>query len=197
MVSHVDYYRISLPMNRPVRLLVITGLPGTGKTSVSEIIRPRLDPGWTVLHGDDFIGITMACYPGKQWEEIRGFLPYFAGWSAGNDLSDGRSVLLEAHLRDREEIARLNRGVRDLFGRDQPPEVVVLEGDQREIAGRLAGDTFREPDWQGRDRVSKFLAWLRISALDPLLPGTRIEVRGLTEDALARKVAAVFGIRLG
>ncbi|MFZ1022673.1 MAG: hypothetical protein WAN87_00875 [Thermoplasmata archaeon] len=172
-------------MNRPVRLLVITGLPGTGKTAVAEILRPQLGPGWTILHGDDFIGVTIACYPRKPWEEIRGLLPYFVGWAVGNELSDGWSVLVEAHFRDPEEIQRFNRGVRDLFGRTLSPEIVVLEADTLAIANRLSSDSNREPSWIGSDREMKFLDWLRASRPDPSLPGTRIDVHGLSRDELA------------
>ncbi len=174
------------------RLCVLTGIPGSGKTTVALKLQPRLPPGWTLLRGDDFIGVTQACYPGKPWQEVRRFLPYFAGWAAGWYLAMERGVLLEGHFRDREELDRLVRGVRDIFRASPRPMVVGLEGDPAEIARRLTENEQREPKMQGPDREKNFAAWLEISKIEPSICDRVIDARGHSEEEVARRVADVF-----
>ena len=176
------------------RLCILTGIPGSGKSSVAEILRPRLPPGWTVLRSDDFIGPTQACYPGKPWQEIRRLLPFFAGWSAGWYLAMKRGVLMEGHFRDRVEIGRLERGVSALIRHPPPSSIVRLEGDPVAIAGRLASNPQREPEWHGPDRELNFLSWLKLSSLDPDIGGQVVDTRDVPAEDVARRVALAFNL---
>ena len=176
------------------RLCVLTGIPGSGKSSVAEILRPRLPPGWTVLRSDDFIGPTQACYPGKPWQEIRRLLPFFAGWSAGWYLAMKRGVLMEGHFRDRVEIGRLEHGVSELVRYAAPPSIVRLDGDPATIARRLASNPQREPEWHGPDREQNFLSWLKLSSIDPEIGGRIVDVRDAPEEEVARRVALAFNL---
>lgn len=109
-------------MEPPPRLCLLIGIPGVGKSGVASLLQPRLPPRWTLLRGDDFIGIIQAIYPGRPWEEVRRFSPFFVGWSAGWFLAGGRGVLLEGHFRDAEELDRLidESGVRRRRSRESP-----------------------------------------------------------------------------
>lgn len=72
----------------------------------------------------------------------------------------------------------------------------MLDGDPIEIAERLSSDSNREPSWIGSNREKKFLDWLQSSQPDPSLPGTRIDVQGLSREELVRRVAAAFELTL-
>lgn len=50
-------------MNAPLRLCVVTGVPGSGKTKVANLLAPLLPEKWVVLHADDFIGPTFSRFP--------------------------------------------------------------------------------------------------------------------------------------
>jgi len=181
-------------MDPQARLCVLIGIPGVGKSSVAHLLRPHLPPRWTVFHGDDFIGVTPAIYPGKPWEEVRRYSPLFVGWSTGWYLAGGRGVLLEGHLRDLDELDRLMRGVKDFYPGCPPPTVVQLVADPEKIAARLAENPARALDWQGPTRESDILAWLNRNPIDPGIQSTKVRVEGLGEDAVARTVAQVFGL---
>jgi len=176
------------------RLCLLTGVPGSGKSAIAGVLRPRLPPGWMIIRGDDFIGPTQACYPGRPWPEIRPFLGYFAGWSAGWYLAMGREVLLEGHFRDAEEVDRLTRGVRDLCPSCAPPTTVILRGDSRVFAKRLAENPRREPQWSGPGREENFFAWISSSAIASSVSGQIVDVGDSTETEVARRVADAFGI---
>jgi hypothetical protein len=141
--------------------------------------------------------VTQACYPGKAWEHIRRLHAYFAGWSAGWYLFEGRGVLLEGHFRDGEEIDRLTRGMRDMSRNSPNPTIVVLDGDISEFARRLAANPDREREWKGSERETNFRKWLEISALEPSLGDYKIDTRGLNEDEVARKVVVAFDLPQG
>ena len=98
----------------------------------------RAEPRLRVLRGDDSIGIAQTCYPGKHWEKLRRFHTYFAGWSAGWYLAEGRGMMPEGHFRDSEEIDRIPQALEDTCPRCDSPEVVRLEGDTGEFARRMA-----------------------------------------------------------
>lgn len=182
------------PSDPTPRLCVITGVPGIGKTAVTDWLRHRLPGGWTILRGDDFIGVTRACYPGRDWEHVRGLHAYFAGWSAGGYLAMGRGVLLEGVFLDAEEIDRLDRATRQMHPTARAPTVVRLAGDLDEITRRLAENEDREPQWTGPDREARIRAWIDSFADELRDRATVVDTRGKSVEEVARQAASALGL---
>jgi energy-coupling factor transporter ATP-binding protein EcfA2 len=56
-----------------LRLVIITGRPGSGKSTLFETLKGRLDAEWAFVDGDAYIGEVWARFggPDVQWSAIR------------------------------------------------------------------------------------------------------------------------------
>jgi len=162
------------------KLRVLTGVPGSGKTTAATSIAREFKPDWVLLHADDAIGPTFAVFAPKPWAEIRQFHPLFTGWSAGWNLAQERNVLVEGHLKDEREVEWLLRGVRDLYRGALNTKIVWLDGDPDEIADKLAANPYREPDWRGPSRRSNFKEWITNWAVERSIADAIVDSRGKT-----------------
>jgi len=183
-----------MPLAR--KLCVLTGVPGSGKSSAANLIGQSLTGDWSVVHADDFIGPTFEWFRPKPWGEIRQYHTIFAGWSAGWHLSQGRNVLVEGHIKDRKELRHLIRSAAERYDGPTDRRLIWLDGDVEEIVDRLTTNPFREPDWIGPDRPSKFRYWITEWAVEPAIADVVVDGRGRTSSSIAAEIAAHFGIEL-
>lgn len=186
----------------PRRVCVLTGVPGSGKTSVASRIVRGLDSRLFVLvHADDSIGPTFECfrelaakYGDETWAHIRGLHPFFVGWSAGWYLWKSPTVLIEGHLKDRVEIDRLFSAIADQYPNPFSRRVVWLDDDVETIVAKLTDDPYREPQWNGPDRPIRFRYWITKWEIDPSIADAVVDRRGKTNEAIDLEVKREFRI---
>lgn len=176
------------------RLVLLTGVPGSGKSTAATKIAGRFGPDWTVVRCDDFIGPTFRIFPGRPWGEIREFHHRLAGQSTGWHMSQGRHVLVEGHVKDSNELGYLEQGVRDIYNGPWSRTVVFLDGDVEEIVARLTADPYRETTWVGTDRPAKFRNWIMTWAIDPRIASVSIDGTGKSADWVAQEIATVANL---
>ena len=181
-------------MSPPLKLCVLTGVPGSGKSSAAALIAHDIPGNWSVVHADDFIGPTFEWFRPKPWVEIRQYHTIFAGWSAGWHLSQGRNVLVEGHVKDGKELRHLVQSTKVRYDGPIDRKVIWLDGDTEEIVARLTANPFREPSWTGPDRPAKFRFWITEWAVDPTLADVVVDSRGKSPTKVALEVAGEFGI---
>jgi hypothetical protein len=187
------------PRRPPLRLklCVLTGLPGSGKSSTARRIADRFDSTWTLLHADDFIGPTLQIHRPRPWPEVRRFRPRVTGWSAGWHLGRRRNVLVEGHFQDRRELDELWRGVRERYRGRAERRVVWIDDELERLVRRLVANPLREPAWRGRDRSERFRRQIRRWAIVPGIADARVERGDKSHDQLAEEVAGILGIPIG
>lgn len=174
------------------QLHILTGVPGSGKSSAASEIASSFKPDWTLLRADDFIGPTFHAYKPRPWGEIRAYHHRWAGNSAGWHMTQGRNVLVEGHVKDSNELGLLEQGVRDLFGGDVQRKVVFLDGDTEEIVARLTANPYREPEWSGPDRADRFRYWITQWAVERGIADRVVDSRGLSPREVAQAIAKAF-----
>jgi adenylate kinase family enzyme len=178
----------------PLKLCVLTGVPGSGKSTAANLISRDFPGNWAIVHADDFIGPTFELFRPKEWSQIRKYHTIYTGWSAGWHLSQGRNVLVEGHLKDREEIRNLLRSVKDRTDEPVETRITWLDGDVEEIVRRLTENPFREPQWNRPDRAEKFRFWITEWKIDPSIADSVVDGRGKSSEVVSREIAAAFDI---
>lgn len=168
--------RGSMEPKRP-RLVLVTGVPGCGKTGATKAIEKSLGEGWVVVHGDDLIGPTFRIYKG-DWAKVRPYHPRTIGWSVGWHLAYPRNVVVEGCFRTQQEVETFLGGVREFSTNQGRIEVILLDVDLDETAKRLANDPNREPALSGADRLQGLRNWVRSMVVDRTIVTNVIDCRG-------------------
>jgi hypothetical protein len=183
------------------KLRVLTGVPGSGKTSVSSLLGSELDGSWVVLHADDFIGPTFAAWPGEQWPAIRHHhttpLGQSAGWYMAPLGGGSKNVLAEGHIKDKQELDGLIAGVRQLYAGLFSVAVARLEGRTENIVTNLTNSPHRRHqfgDLKGRERADAFRSWITTWPVEPEVGGTLISIDGKKQREVSLEVAGAFGL---
>ena len=176
------------------RLCILTGVPGCGKSTVANLLTRRLPLGWTTVHTDDFIGPTLELFRPEPWSRIRQYRPILAGWGVGWHLSQGRSVLVEGHLKDRKPVRQFLGAVSDRFPGRVERKVVWLDGDVEEIVKRVTVDPYRETDLRGADRESQVRAWITQWDPAPSIADISIDGKGKSIVEIEAEVASFLGL---
>lgn len=176
--------------NRP-RLVLVTGVPGCGKTGATARVGSLLGCEWTVVHGDDLIGPSIAI-GGDGWSTARPIHPRTIGWSAGWHLSYPRNVLAEGCFRTKQEVSVFLEGVGRLSMDFEPAEVILLDVDLDRTAQRLAEDPLREPTLKGADRLPSMRNWVRAMVVNREIAADVIDCRGKTLDQIAEELFRVI-----
>lgn len=161
----------------PRRLLILTGLPGSGKSSLSRELIKDLGKDWEILHADDFIGPTYSLYRDlrsgaiRPWPAIRSHHARFAGESVAYHMNDHRkNVLLEGHFRSEWEITSILSAVSELLPRLRTDarfahDIVLLQRDREWILEHMVTNEHRFPDWlpasfENHSRVETLRPWI-------------------------------------
>jgi len=173
------------------RLVLVTGVPGCGKTGATKAIDKRLGEGWTVVHGDDLIGPTFRIYKG-DWPKVRADHPRTIGWSAGWHLAYPRNVVAEGCFRTKQEIVTFLGGARDFTTIDEPVEVILLDVDLDETAKRLASDPNREPTLTGANRLTGMRNWVGHMVVDRTIVTNAIDCRGKKQSEIADELLGLI-----
>jgi hypothetical protein len=165
------------PSDEPRRLLILTGLPGSGKSSLSRELINILGPDWEILHADDFIGPTYSLYRDsntgsiRPWPLIRSHHARFAGESVAYHMNDHRKhVLLEGHFRSSWEITSILSATADLLpqlrrdGRFMH-DIFLLKRDREWILEHMVTNEHRFPDllpatFENAERVETLRRWI-------------------------------------
>lgn len=204
--------RTRLTVLDPRRLVILTGLPGSGKTRVANILRAGLGDDWEVVHADDFIGPTYARFRDPvtgarpPWESVRAYHPRLLGESAAFHMLDHRkNVLVEGHIRNRGELANLKEGLAAVLhgDREYTVEVFIVEQDRSWIVERMAANKHRFPEWfpplvSLPERKRRLREWVFGPAtLDTVgMNATVVPARGANFDRVAVGVAKAAGLDL-
>jgi chloramphenicol 3-O-phosphotransferase len=150
-----------------VKLRILTGVPASGKSSIAAKFTNRIRGDWQIVHWDDSIGPLRVCYgpakipgPYPPFDTIRGFHPFFAGWSAGWYLADGWNVFLEGHILDGEERARLQRAVKDVYSGTLDLRVAYIEVDLEEAIRRRVASRYWHPELKPPAREPTIRNWI-------------------------------------
>lgn len=162
------------------RLIVLGGLPGTGKTTVARLVVAKLD---AVLLRMDEIEQAIRAATGRSEVGIDGYMKAYA--LAEDQLRAGRSVVadgvnpvLECWVAWREVARRTGSGLTEV-------EIVCsdLVEHQRRVENRVSDIVgFTPPMW------AEVRRWLYRSSLEPHLV---IDTATLSAAACAERVAAV------
>lgn len=195
------------PHDEPRKLLILTGLPGSGKSSLSRELIKVLGDDWEVLHADDFVGPTYSLYRDpttgnvRPWPLIRSHHARFAGESVAYHMNDHRKhVLLEGHFRTAWELATILAATSELLPRLRPDprftsQVVLMERDRQWIVDHMVTNPHRFPDLypptrENSDRVRTIHDWVYAEATIDLggTPVIQVAADGVGYPRLAREV---------
>lgn len=171
-------------------LCALTGMPGTGKSTVSEILKNRLGTEWKILHADDYINETFSKYgdEGKKWPQIRQNRPILIGVTVGPYLSQGKNILVEGNLKDENEIKNLFDATKKTFEDEFNFKVVLLRGDFEMIVKRCVSDRGEEPQYGGLDKEDNCRRYLKDVCTNESIADVIIDVDGKSKDKIAGEV---------
>lgn len=197
----------------PRRMLILTGLPGSGKSSLSRELIRALGDDWELIHADDFIGPTYSLYRDvgtggvRPWPEIRSHHARFAGESAAYHMNDHRkNVLVEGHFRSEWEVGTILSALSELLPRLRQDarfshDVVLMERDRAWIVEHMVTNPHRFPDWSpattdNEERVRMIRDWVYKEATIDLgaVPVTRVTADGVEYPRLAKELVERLGI---
>jgi adenylylsulfate kinase-like enzyme len=109
---NVDFYRLSVSLESPVRLIAITGPPAAGKSTLSRKLEPRLGPGSQTFRLDDYINKPIPTGFPTTWSERRPLYLGRIGERIADWLRDGRVAVFEGVLVGSNEVPLLSNAAR-------------------------------------------------------------------------------------
>ena len=150
----------------PVRLIVIAGNPGAGKSRLTSLLVSALGRKWRAFGLDDQRGVFDP-EPGVRWAVSRGSHALPEARSVHRYLDTGGGVIFEGSLVDRNEVSRLVKwvGVRHP---SREVKTIVLRCSV-ETAYRRRRDNPRDPEFCDREGV-RSVEDFRAAFYDPYSP---------------------------
>jgi len=153
-------------IERPVRMIIIAGNPGAGKSRLAQLLVRALGHHWRSFGLDDQRGVFDPI-PGPRWAFSRGSHAIPESRSVRGYLGSGGGVIFEGALVDDTDVSRLAQWA----GLHYPsPEVMtVLLRCSVETAFRRRRDNPRDPEFCDREGV-RSIDDFRSSFYDPYTP---------------------------
>lgn len=179
-----------MKVDQKLNLCVLTGLPGTGKSTTSDILKCKLEKNWKILHADDFNLETVSKYRrgNEKWSEIRQHRPTLIGKEAGSCLSQGKNVLIEGNLKDETEIKNLSDSIREAFQNDFNLKIILLRGNFEMIVKRCVLCRKEEPQYGGSNKEDNCRRYLNDVSIQVGIANVIIDVDGLYKEEIADEV---------
>ena len=176
--------------NQKLIICVLTGLPGTGKSTTSDILKSKLGKNWEILHADDFNQQTFSKYgrDKKKWSEIRQYRPILIGSEARSCLSQGKNVSIEGNLKDETEINNLSDSIRETFQNDFNLKIILLRGDFETIVKRCVLCRKEEPQYGGSNKEDNSRRYLNNVSIQEDIADVTVDVDGLDKEEIADEV---------
>ena len=179
-----------MKVDQKLNLCVLTGLPGTGKSTTSDILKSKLGKNWEILHADDFNKETFSKYRrGKEkWSEIRQYRPILIARKAGSCLSQGKNVLIEGNLKDETEIKNLFDSIREDFQNNFNLKIILLRGNFEMIVQRCVLYREGEPQYGGSNKEDNCRRYLNDVSIQVGIANVTVDVDGLDKEEIADEV---------
>ena len=178
-----------MKVNQKLNLCVLTGLPGTGKSTTSDILKCKLGKNWEILHADNFNNETFSKYGkgNEKWADIRQHRPTLIGRKAGSYLSQGKNVLIEGNLKDETEIKNLSDSIREAFQNDFNLKIILLSGNFEMIVNRCVLFRKETPQYGGSNKEDNCRRYLNDVSIQVGIANVTVDVDGLDKEEIANE----------